>query len=77
MLLYLFGIFILATLNFNFVENFMKKALGRKPFLRRFSKVLLKFFYVTIFTDLATLDSKMAAIIIVYFEDVIVFWVHP
>ena len=32
MLLYLFGIFILATLNFNFVENFMKKALGRKPF---------------------------------------------
>ena len=76
MLLYLFGIFILATLNINFVEHFMKNPfLGRKHFLRRFYKVLLNFFYVTIFTDLATLDSKMAAIIIAYY--VIVFWVQP
>ena len=33
------------------------------PFLRRFSKGLLKLYHVTIFKDLATIDSKMAAII--------------
>ena len=55
----------------------MKKPfLVRKHFLRQFSKVLT-FYHVTIFKDLATLDSKMVAIIIVYFEDVIVFWVQP
>ena len=55
----------------------MKKSfLGRKPFLRQFSKVL-KFYHVIIFKDLSTFDSKMVTIIIVYFEDVIVFWVQP
>ena len=47
------------------------------PFLRRFSKGLLKLYHVTIFKDLATIDSKLAAIIIVYYEDVVVFWVLP
>ena len=51
--------------------------LGRKPFLRQFSKVLLKFYHVTIFKDVATLDSKMAAMFMVYFEDFIVLWVQP
>ena len=72
-----FWYFQFGNFNIDFVENFMKKHfLERKPFLRQFSKVLLKFYYVTIFKDLATLDSKMAAIIIVHFEDAIVFWVQ-
>ena len=67
-----------GNFNINFVENFMKKSfLGRKPSLRQFSKVLLKFYHVIIFKDLSIFDSKMAAIIIAYFEDVIVFWVQP
>ena len=72
-----FWYFQFGNFDIDFVENFMKKPfLGWKPFLRQFSKVLLKFYYVTVFKDLATLDSKMAAII-VHFEDAIVFWVQP
>ena len=54
-----------------------KPILERKPFLRQFSKVLLKFYHVTIFKDLTTLDSKMVVNIIVYFEDVIAVLVQP
>ena len=67
-----FCYFHFGNFDINFVEIFLKKPfLGQKSFLRKFSKVLLKLFHVTIFK--ATLDSKMAAIIIFYFEDDIVF----
>ena len=70
--------FRFGNFNFDFVENFIKKPfLGQKPFLRQFRKVLLKFYYVTIFKELAALDSELAAIIIFYFEDFIVLWVEP
>ena len=74
----IFSFWQLGNFNINFVENFMKNPfLGRKPFLRQFSKVLLKFYHVTIFKDVATLDSKMAAMFMVYFEDFVVLWVQP
>ena len=67
-----FCYFHFGNFDINFVEIFLKKPfLGQKSFLGKFSKVLLKLFHVTIFK--ATLDSKMAAIIIFYFEDDIVF----
>ena len=70
--------FHFGNFNFDFVENLMKKPfLGQKPFLRQFGKVLLKFYYVTIFKELATLDRELAAIIIVCFEDFIVLLVEP
>ena len=73
-----FWYFHFGNFNINFVENFMKiPFFWTKAFLRQFSKVLLELYHVTIFKDLATLDSKMTAIIIAYFEDVIVFWVQP
>ena len=60
-----FWYFDFGNFNVNFVENFMKKPiLERKPFLRQFSKVLLKFYHVTIFKDLTTLDSKMVVILL-------------
>ena len=74
----LFHIFILATLTLILLKTLWKKLFfGRKPFLRQFSEVILKLYHVTISKDLATLDSKMVAIIIAYCEDVIVFWVQP
>ena len=70
--------FRFGNFNFDFVENFIKKSfLGQKPFLRQFRKVLLKFYYVTIFKELAALDSELVAIIIFYFENFIVLWVEP
>ena len=66
MLLCLFGIFMLPTLTWIFSKT-----------LRRISKVLLKFYHVTIFKDLTTLVSKMMTLKIVKSEDVIVFWVQP
>ena len=71
-----------GNFHINFVENFIyekKKQpfLGRNPFLRQFSKVLLKFCYVTTSKDLAILDGKKTAIITVYFEDLIIFRVQP
>ena len=77
MLLCLFDIFIWATLTLTLLKTIKNPFLGRKSFLRQFSKVLLKFYPVTIFKDLATFDNKMTTIIIVSFEDVIVFWVQP
>ena len=73
--------FQFGNFHINLVENFIyeKKQpfLGRNPFLRQFSNVILKFCYVTTSKDLATLDGKKAAIIIVYFEDLIIFRVQP
>ena len=81
MLLCLLGIFTLATFTLILLKTlFMKKEqpfLGRNPFLRQFSKVLLKFCYVTTSKDLAILDGKKTAIITVYFEDLIIFRVQP
>ena len=81
MLLCLLGIFTLATFTLILLKTlFMKKKqpfLGRNPFLRQFSKVLLKFCYVTTSKDLAILDGKKTAIITVYFEDLIIFRVQP
>ena len=52
-----------GNFNMNFAENFTKKTfLGRMLFLRRISKVLLKFYHVTIFKDLATLKGTLMQI---------------